>query len=58
LDATGRFFSFDIAGGNSSFVTYDNFSVTVVTPAVPEPSVMALGLLTGIGAIIWRRRKM
>lgn len=57
LDGPGRFFSFDIAGGNSSFVTYDNFSVTVITPAVPEPSVAALGFLAGIGVLAWRRRK-
>jgi hypothetical protein len=58
LDGAGRFLSWDQAGGNASGqVTYDNFSVNIVTPA-PEPSVVTLGLLTGIGAILWRRKKI
>lgn len=32
FDGAGRYFSFDIAGGNSSFVTYDTFSVTLLSP--------------------------
>ena len=57
LDGSSRFFSWDIAGGNSSFVTYDDFSVTVITAAVPEPSTLALGLLAGVVALIRRRRR-
>ena len=55
LDGPSRYFSWDIAA-NDSFVTYDNVSVTVITPAIPEPSVMALGLLAGVVGLIWRRR--
>jgi hypothetical protein len=55
LDGAGRYFSWDIAA-NDAFVTYDNFSVTVIQAAVPEPSVAALGLLAGIVGWIWRRR--
>lgn len=51
LDGPGRYFSWDMAA-NDSFVTYDNFSVTIV----PEPSVAALGLLAGVVGLIWRRR--
>ncbi len=32
FDGAGRFFSFDVAGNNSSFVTYDGFSVTLLSP--------------------------
>jgi len=56
LDGASRYFSWDIAG-NDSFVTYDDFSVTIVTAAVPEPSTLALGLLAGVVALIWRRRR-
>jgi hypothetical protein len=55
FDGAGRYFSMDLAGGNSSFVTFDNFSVTVITAAVPEPSTLTLGLLAGIVGLIWRR---
>jgi hypothetical protein len=55
LDGPGRYFSWDTAA-NDSFVTYDNFSVTVIQAAVPEPSVLALGLLAGVVGLIWRRR--
>jgi hypothetical protein len=53
FDGAERYFSWDIAGGNSSFVTYDNFSVT----AVPEPSTSAMIALGGIGAFWFYRRK-
>lgn len=57
FDGAGRFFTWDQAGGNASGqVTYDNFFVNVTTPA-PEPSVIALGILGGIAALIWRRRR-
>ncbi len=45
-----------ILRANDGFVTYDNFSVTVITAAVPEPSTLALGLLAGVVGLIWRRR--
>jgi hypothetical protein len=50
LDGPGRYFSWDMAA-NDSFVTYDNFSVTIV----PEPSVAMLGLLAGFVGLIRRR---
>ena len=58
FDDVGRFFTWDQAGANSGSgqVTYDNFSVTLITPAVPEPSALALGLLGGIAVMIRRRR--
>jgi hypothetical protein len=56
LDGASRYFSWDIAA-NDSFVTYDNFSVTVIQAAVPEPSVLALGLVGGLVGLIWRRRR-
>jgi hypothetical protein len=55
LDGPNRFFSFDQAGTGATItgsVTYDNFSVTLV----PEPSVLALGLLAGLAGLIRRRR--
>jgi len=55
LDGAGRYFSWDMAA-NDNPVTYDNFSVTVIQAAVPEPSVLALGLLAGVVGLIWRRR--
>jgi len=54
FDTASRYFMWDIAG--TTVATYDNFSVTLVTPAVPEPSVMALGFLAGVVALIRRRR--
>lgn len=56
LDGASRYFSWDIAA-NDSFITYDNFSVTLVTAAVPEPSTLALGLAAGLVGLIWRRRR-
>jgi hypothetical protein len=57
FDASSRFFTWDQAGGNASGqVTYDNFSVNLLTPA-PEPSTLALGLMAGVVALIWRRRR-
>lgn len=55
LDGASRYFSWDMAA-NDNFVTYDNFSVTVTIPAIPEPSALALGLLAGVVGLIWRRR--
>lgn len=55
LDGAGRYFSWDTAA-NDSFVTYDNFSVTVIQAAIPEPSALALGLMAGVFGLIWRRR--
>ncbi len=57
LDGAGRFFSWDVAGGNSSFVTYDDLSVTVITPSVPEPATFALGLLGGFFLLFSNRRQ-
>ncbi|HOC57438.1 MAG TPA: PEP-CTERM sorting domain-containing protein [Verrucomicrobiota bacterium] len=54
FDTNSRYFSWDIADQASA--AYDNFSLTLVTPAVPEPSTLALGLLAGVGALIRRRR--
>jgi hypothetical protein len=58
FDGAGRYFDFDIAGGNgvSGYVTYDNFSVTVVTP-VPEPSTTALLTLGAIGGFCFLRSR-
>lgn len=59
LDGAGRFLSWDQAGATagSALVTYDNFSVEVIVPAVvPEPSTLALGLLAGVVGLIRRRR--
>lgn len=56
FDGAGRFFSFDVAGGNSSFVLYDNFSINVITP-VPEPSTYALVGVAGAAALWMRRRR-
>ncbi len=55
FDGASRFFSWDMAA-NDSFVTYDNFSVTVIQTAIPEPSVLVLGLLAGVIGLMWRRR--
>jgi hypothetical protein len=54
MDTANRYLIFDIAA--SAAVTYDNVSVTLVTPAVPEPSTLALGLLAGVAVVIRRRR--
>jgi hypothetical protein len=58
LDGPARYLSWDQAGANAgaALVTYDNFSVTIITAAVPEPSTLALGILAGVVALIWRRR--
>ncbi len=54
FDSADRFFVWDQAGAASTTgaVTYDNFSVTLV----PEPSVMALGLVAGAAMLLRRRR--
>ncbi len=52
FDGAGRFLSLDIAGGNSSFVTYENLSVT----PVPEPSTLALAGLGGAALLFLGRR--
>lgn len=54
FDGAGRYFVWDQAGAASTtgYVTYDNFSVTIV----PEPSVAALGLLAAAALIVRRRR--
>jgi hypothetical protein len=58
FDGAGRYLDFDIAGGNgvTGNVTYDNFSVEVITP-VPEPSTTAMLALGGIGAFWFYRRR-
>ncbi len=59
LDGAGRYLSWDQAGagsGSGAF-TYDNFSVTLVTPAIPEPSVATLFLLGGAAALFLRLRR-
>lgn len=60
LDGSARYLSWDQAGaasGTGAF-TYDNFSVTLVTPAVPEPSVVTLCLLGGgVMLLLVRRRQ-
>jgi len=58
LDGPSRYLSWDQAGTTlgAATVTYDNFSVTVIQAAVPEPSVLMLGLLAGVVALIRRRR--
>ena len=55
FDTTSRYFSFDIAG--STIASYDNFSLTLVTAAVPEPSTLSLSLVAAFGALAWRRRQ-
>ena len=54
FDGLGRYFIWDQAGasGVTGYVTYDNFSVTLV----PEPSTLTLGLLAGVVGLVWRRR--
>jgi hypothetical protein len=54
FDTTSRYFIWDLAA--QAAATYDNFSVTIITPAVPEPSVVAVGLLAGVVGLIRRRR--
>lgn len=59
LDGDARYLSWDQAGaasGTGAF-TYDNFSVNVITPAVPEPSTLALGFLGGAAVLSLRRRR-
>jgi hypothetical protein len=59
LDGSARYLSWDQAGaasGTGAF-TYDNFSVTLVTPAVPEPSAIALGLLGAAAMLLLVRRR-
>lgn len=56
FDTASRYIMMDTAGGGSGTMTYDNFSVNVTTPAVPEPSTLALGLLSGLALLIRRRR--
>jgi hypothetical protein len=59
FDGTARYFDFDIAGGAgvTGNVTYDNFSLDLVTP-VPEPATSALLVLGGVGAFWFGRRKV
>jgi len=55
LDGGDRYFMWDVAA--QAAATYDDFSVTIVTPAVPEPSAAALGLIGGIAILVMRRRR-
>jgi hypothetical protein len=55
FDTGSRYFMWDIAG--SAIATYDNFSVTLVTPAVPEPSAFSFALLAGYFGLVRRFRK-
>ena len=54
FDTTSRFLVFDIAA--SSVATYDNFSINLVTAAVPEPSTISLALVAVVGLALKRRR--
>lgn len=56
FDTVNRFIMWDTAGSGSGSMTYDNFSINLTTPAVPEPSMVAFGILGGLAILIRRRR--